>query len=411
MASALTWLRLAARNVLRQKRRSVLCALTVAGGVLALVAQAGFSKGVLRYLEDTIARGSLGEIQIHRAGYLASASATPLSLAFKDSDELRDKIRAVPGVQSVSPHLAFAGMVTQGVGQTMVVLRAVDESLEGSTCPGWAMSVTWGQGRPTLGPRDVVLGQELASGLGVAPGAHVTVSAENGAGRTNALEVAVTGTLGGGMPIENKRVGMMSLSLAQELLGLQGEVTEYAVSVLPDSDPAAVVAGLKAALGPHYEVHTWRQAAPFWDEGLSYTSLMWFMSALLLSVVCIAGITAAQTMTVLERTREIGAMVSMGVKRRQVAALFLSEAVLLGAMAAVLGALVSAAMVASLGAVGIPSSALGMEDGQMIRPRLDVGLMALAMVGAVVVTVASALVPAMRAARLRPVDALAGRSG
>ncbi len=408
MTTMARWVVFALRNLSRQPRRTALCALTVAFSVVGLVVQAGFSRGIIGYLERVVALGTMGEIQVHRQGYLKAVAATPISLAFDDTEALRAKIAGVPGVKALAPRLVFSGLVSQGRTQTMVVVRSVDPALEPAVCPNWLVSVTPPEGA-VFADRGTVLGKELLEGLDVPLGQLVTVSGENGRGRANALTLPVNGVVSAGMPIENKRVGMMSLDAAQELLDMKGRVTEYGVAVTSDASAVEVTRALRLALGPEYEAHTWREIVPLWRDGLEYISAMWVMSAVLLALVAIAGITAALTMNVLERTREIGAMLAMGIRRRGILALFLWETAFLGGVAAFLGAGVSVCVVMAMGLVGIPSAALGMEDHQMIRPSLDVPLTIAAILGAVAVTVVAGLVPARRAAKLRPVEALMGR--
>jgi putative ABC transport system permease protein len=113
-------------------------------------------------------------------------------------------------------------------------------------------------------------------------------------------------------------------------------------------------------------------------------------------------------MSALERTREIGTMMALGVRRARILVLFLLEAALLGLAGGGLGALTGGALVALLGrrpVVVAPPGGIPFRFVPHVAPSYLLGLVALVAAGAVLVS----LYPAWRASRLRPVEALAGK--
>ena len=144
-------LSMAFRNVLRNRRRTLI---TVAAMVVG-VAAVGTIRGVLNGLQDNIIKGSiegtLGALQIHRKGYLANVMSTPLSLDFVADEALLAKVRSVKGVKAIAPRIQFAGSLTltaaDGEEAPEAVFfggLAVDPVLEPVVCPQRARFFTPG---------------------------------------------------------------------------------------------------------------------------------------------------------------------------------------------------------------------------------------------------------------------------
>src|SRR4051812_42103074 len=103
---------LATRNLMRHRRRTAIALAALVVGVGALVVLRGLINGQQQVILENIVYGQLGAVQVHREGYLANVQGSPLSLDLEDSEVLRQRISAVPGVIGVSPRLAFGGMLS-----------------------------------------------------------------------------------------------------------------------------------------------------------------------------------------------------------------------------------------------------------------------------------------------------------
>ena len=164
---------------------------------------------------------------------------------------------------------------------------------------------------------------------------------------------------------------------------------------------------LRASLGPDYEVHTWSELFPF-IKSLTGTQDFIFsiISGVFLTVVLL-GIGNAMRMSVLERTREIGTMLAVGMRRRQIVKLFLTEGLVIGAIGGALGLTLGFLIVQFLGEHGISLPAPGASAPSMIRPFISMKFMVGGFLGTPVGAAVAPLWPAWRASRLRPVEALA----
>ncbi len=398
-------LRLALRNLSRHRRRTVLLALTGALGVTALLLIAGISTGFMRWLIETSVLAKIGAIQVHRAGYSKSAAATPLALAFEDSAGFREQISGVKGVTAVSGRVVFSGLVGSERGQTNFVGRGVEPAAEVRVCP---RAVDDFLGGAVLPEGSVVVGGALLSALKLRAGDRVQLQSTSAAGRVNALNLTLLAMRDVGAALDSRRVVAVPLLTAQALTGLEGRVTEYAVATGSLDEVDAVAARLRERLGPRFEVQTWSEVLGVWRDVIGYMNWMIAFAGLLLGVVVVTLQAAATSGAVYERVREIGTQLAVGMRRRDVQRLFLYEAALLGAIAAVAGVILGVAVVSALSAVGIPGRYFAFQGG-LVRPEVDWTIAVLGALGTFSAAVIAGLVPAWRASRLTPVEALRGK--
>ena len=260
-----------------------------------------------------------------------------------------------------------------------------------------------------------MLNADLARGLGAGvmdakapppPEQWPALLAADRDGALNGEGLRLAGMLVSATP-GDRRVGYLPLGTAQRVLRMEGRVTEYALAVEPLAQARKVRDALRAELGAGYEVHTWEEVFPFIAQILGQQDFLFgilstvFMAAVLLSIVNV------MLMSVLERVREIGTMLAVGMRRRHIVALFLLEGGVLGLVGGVLGALVGGAVTLYLHHRGILLPSPGANVDSIIRPSVTVGYMAYAVGLAAGGAAVASLYPAWRASKLRPVEALA----
>lgn len=414
-------LRLAFRNLTRNRRRTLLSLAAIMIGIGALISFRGFVNGQRRMMLSGMIDGSLGALQVHRKGYTANVQGLPLQLDMADSPELRARIAAVEGVVAVAPRIVFGAMLStpdrgEELGQTtFLVATAIEPGPERAVTP---IRFDWIQdGRPFDrgdGP-EVVLNQSLSESLGLRPLGRdqapppleqmPALLAADRDGALNGENVVLVGEQVSAMP-GDRRMGLVPLNTAQRLLRMEGRVTEYAVGIKRLEDAPEVRDRLAAALGPELEVHTWEELMPFIQELTSAQDFLLSMVAAIFLVIVLLGIVNSMLMNVLERVREIGTMLAVGMRRRQVVTLLVLEGTALGIGGGVLGALLGVGLTAFLHWRGIQLTAPGAAVENTLRPYVTPAAVLLSMLAAVVGASLAALWPAFRASRLRPVDAL-----
>ncbi len=397
---------LAVRNVGRNRRRSAITILAIFVCVMMVMALRGTIDGAAVLMASDAIEGRSGAIQIHKKGFVDNIEAVPTSINLPYTPELLAKIRAVPGVKAVTARIMFDGLVSNGKTQTLFIGRGVDVAHEAEVCPRADTLVNTGAPLKPGETNAAVLGFELAESFGLKVGETLTLQTTSPGGRANAMDLKAQGTTSSTLPFENKRVVTVPLATAQDLLGLKGRVTEYAVAVDKLEQVNDIRDRLQAALGPEFEVHTWEQLQVFVRDVIARQRMVMGLIAGVLWVIAFTVIANTMLMSVFERVREIGTLLAVGLRRRQVLTLFMLEATTLGFFGASLGAVVGRALLWVVASIGVPIDMPGTSGHSMLRPTVTLTFVGLVMVAAVVGAVLASAIPALRASKLNPVDAL-----
>ena len=399
------FLSIAARNLRRNTRRTLISAATVFAGVCAIVWMQGFADGFTNLIIEDTVYGKVGALQVHKRGW-HDADRSALEFDLPQDPRFEARIRKVAGVTHVAPRITFDGMLNNGKIATMFVATAIDPAQEDRVCPARRKDIAKG-GQP-LGPKshaDALLGGQLADSLSAGLDASLSVLATNRAGVANALDVTVRGLLPSRFIVESKRSVVVPLAFAQELLGMDQRVTEYVVAVTDPDEVEQVATRLRAALGKDFEVETWRDLAPAQRDVVTQTRVVLGSITVILFILVATGIANTMLMSVYERVREIGTMMSVGTRRNQVVVLFLAEAGMLGLCGALAGAVLGATVVIALGHSGVVAHPPG-GDPMTIHPVTTWAFVLRTMGLAVLGTLVAGMLPAWKAAHLRPADAL-----
>jgi lipoprotein-releasing system permease protein len=252
-------------------------------------------------------------------------------------------------------------------------------------------------GQPRLTSEDIVIGTDLAVELGVTVGDKLRVTTATGRDAT----LTVTGLFDLGNRGVNERSTFVALRTAQSLLGLTGGVTSLQVT-LHDPYAAEILARLAHGM-TGIRADSWiRTNLQFFTAvNAQQTSNTVIRLSVGLSVAL--GIASVLVVSVVQRSREIGILRAMGARRGQILRVFLIQGGVLG----LLGSLIGSA--AGVGALVAWHASVRQADGSplfplMIQPQLFV----VAAVVAALTGVLAAMAPALRAARLDPVEAIRG---
>jgi putative ABC transport system permease protein len=398
---------LAVRNVGRNRRRSLITGVAIFICMVMVMLLRGFIDAAQSLMEADVVEGRSGALQVHKKGYVDSIEAVPTRLNVPYSGELIAKMKAVPNVKGVTGRIMFNGLVSNGLTQTMFVGRGVDVLHEEDACPRARTVLKEGGAPLAVGDTSSALvGFELAESFGAKLGQTVTVQSSSPSGRSNALDLKVKGFSTSSFPFENKRVLSVPLTTAQSLIGLDGKVTEYALSVNDLSKLEKTRDAVQAALGPEFEVHTWKELNAFVRDVINRQNMIMGAIAAVLFIIALTVIGNTMLMSVFERVREIGTLLAVGVRRGQVLRMFIIEAAVLGLMGGAAGAVAGRLALFGAAAANIQIALPGTSGTAHLIPQVTPFFVLGAIVVATLGAVAASALPAVRASRLNPVDAL-----
>jgi len=341
-------------------------------------------------------------------GALKDGKLEPEKYLFSGADlqRLLSTLRANPDVALVTLKLGVSGLVSNGkvstifIGEGMVPEDAI--KLRGNF-----RNDRGGQLDPAK-PVAGVVASDLAHMLKLEPGQYGVVVASTVSGQTNAMDLEVGATFNTGNAGTNDKFLLLPLNFTQRLLATDG--ADRVVVQLGDGDrleqARAKIGAELAAAGFAVELHTWEELSAFYRQVRNLFDMIFAFIFSIVLIVVLMSIINTMTMSVVERTREIGTLRALGMNRRQVSLLFTVEGLLLVLLGSGTGAVLT--LLAATGANAAGFSYVPPNTSDSVRLLIDFvpGVMAQAFVLLAVVATVAALIPARRAARMKVVDAL-----
>lgn len=405
MHSYLVDVLLALRNVSRQKRRSSVAISAVCFGVVALLLAGGFIEWIYQAMREDTIHSHLGHAQIVRPGYLESGMADPFAYLLPDAPSERQAIAGLPHVQAVAPRLAFSGLISHGEATISFVADGVDPEQEALLSR--TLLISAGEGLSSKDPQGIIIGDGLAANLGVTVGDPVVLLSTTAAGGINAVEGHVRGLFSTVTKAYDDSALRLPLPLARQLLRVTG-AHRWLILLDDTAQTERLLSTLRGRFqGQAFDVVSWNQLADFYNKTVALFSKQVGVMKLIIAIIIVLSISNTLTMSVMERTREIGTSMALGYDRRAILRLFVSEAALLGLFGGALGVLVGVAAAQVISAIGIPMPPPpGMARGFTGQIHVTWRLAADALVLAFGTTLLASFYPAWKASRMNIVDAL-----
>jgi len=405
-------LRIASRNLFRYKRRTLLTLSLIVIGVLFVSGFTAVTGSFKTLMIGQITDSFVAHMQIHRKGYLAAIDTLPLTMNLKPQavKKVESLLKEIPGVEAYSPRIKFGGMFSNFTETTNIRLNGVDPGMEARTVPLLLPRVMEGEKRLIKG--EILVPELLARGMKVKVGDMVVIIATNKDGSVNGKQLKVGGILESATG-PGGRDGYVHIEDAMEILRMdEMEIGEIAVRVKDYNRLQEVFRNLEATLSgeqnkegkPIFEVHTWEQLSPFYNIARMIDMMTLFIRLMLIAVVLIS-IMNVMIMAVYERVREIGTMAAIGTLPAKILSLFLFEGFLLGAIGAVIGSILSIAMIYAINLAGFTYD-FGRQTGIILSATVN--CQDLVMISGIVVAVAviASLQPALKASQMDPIQAL-----
>lgn len=407
-----TLVAIAWRNVLRQRRRSLLTAGAMGIAVAFLMVVLALTEGMYGQMRDVLVTRNLGHVQVHPEAW---PGRRQLHDAFEDVDALVADLEERPGVRAVAARLygnALLGSAARTDGAQLVGVDPAREDAQRAL----SEDVVAGGWLPASAEGAVVLGADLADRLSVAVGDELVAVTQAADGSLGNELFTVTGVVRTGSPSVDRAGAFLHRADLSRLLALDDRAHELVV--LGTDDGHDTVKALAAALRPVLDgraalVRTWWEVDPglfqlFQMQGVS----TWILIGFFFGVSAI-GVINTLLMSVFERTRELGVMRAIGMRPRQLVALVVLESTMLAVLAVVGGAALGVVGDVLLVTQGIDFTVggQGYEMGDMTFDPIIKGRVTLAsvwqpVVGVLLFSLLAAVWPALRASRLKPIDAI-----
>lgn len=399
-------LKIAFRNIFRQKRRTLLTALTMFGGFTLAAISIGWSEGTYSYTIDMFTRNQMGHIQIHGKGYLDKPTLYNTIYNYR---QIGENISHLENLEAWCPRLYSSGLASVSEKSAGVRIIGIDPRLE-NDATRFDKKVVAGKTFSKNPSHEVILGSGLMKILEAGIGDSVVVVSQAADGSIANDIYEITGVVESGDDFSDRSSFYLHIADAQELFVLDRRIHEIAIIAKELADVNDLVEAVRREIGdPDLSIEPWQEfAKQFYVAMQADKQGAWIMIFIIILIVAV-GVLNTVLMTVLERIREYGVLRALGTRPVQIFRLILIETNFIAIGSILVGLVASTAInyLLSIKGVAIPE-AVTYGGVQFTKMYSEVNAMSL-YIPAVTVIITVTLVsifPALKAARTSPSRAM-----
>jgi putative ABC transport system permease protein len=403
--------KLAWRSLWKNRRRTLITTTMIAVGFALALISLGLADGFHNQMIRNAVRLGSGNLTVEQKGYPDEPSNDKLVMG---ASALREKIQEVPGVRNVSERIIVMGLIYTAENSAGVAIFGVDPASD-MTRETLEPKIIEGRYLTERDKRGVLIGADLARRLKTSVGGKAVVTAQDASGQISSQLVRVRGIFRTGINEMDGYVAQVSLPLARAVLGVSEGATQLAVFLENEKQQSRIRQEIEPLVSaPKAEVFDWEDVMPDLVLFVQMDNAGNYIFMGIIMVVVALGILNTILMSVLERTREFGLMVALGMHPRRLLGLVVLETVFLSLVSLAVGGLLGFGAHLYLAEYGFDMGFASQEKltaaGAVFDPVLYSELAparVLLLVGIVFsVTLAVGIYPAIRASRTDPVRAI-----
>lgn len=347
----MTWLKLATRNLFRNGRRSLFTVMAIGLGFAAVNALGGFTSYIFTNLEDSyIHIQGNGHLSIFKKGFLDEGKLDPTRYLLNEQDvgAIREVLQQHPEIVVATPELNISGLVSNGEVSTIFLASGRipdDVALIRSRSRTKVGRMKLFDGEPLTNDKinGVGMSKGLADQLRFGLGDTVVVMAPTVDGQINALDGQLRQTFNSPVEALEDKLMLVTLEFAQSLYDT---TSVDRINVLLNdgllTEPMRATLGRElAARGLNVEIKTWNELSTFYTKVKDMFDVIFLFAFLIVFTIVVMSVINTVGMAIMERTREIGTLRALGVKRRGIVGLFAVESMLLGLIGSLVGVILT----------------------------------------------------------------------
>ena len=399
------------RNLWRHRRRSVVVISSIGVGIFSMIFSMGFMNGMnVQMVENTIST-SLGHVAVHKKGFQDNMK---LENNFTADDAIYKALREAPAVVAFAPKIKVQGMVRSSETSRGVLIIGIDPEKEKkiSKIYDYTSKDEGSAFLDDMAADEVLISKAMAGKLDLVVGDRLVLMVQDKHREIIGEGLMVKGIFESPVDSFDKYVVFVGLKKLQEVTGLGDGISELTVLVKNKDRVRATRDYIRNALKDRdLEVLSWQDMAPNLVRAIALFDMIMYIFFAIVFVTVIFSVANTLIMAILERFHEIGVMKSIGTRPSWIFFMIMFEAVNLGFVGLAVGILAGVGITGLLGFTGIDFS-FYMESmrtwgtGSIIYPAIKILDLIVAVIIVLLTTVIAALYPAVKAARIRPLEAL-----
>lgn len=402
-------IQIAWRNVWRNKTRSLVIIIAVALGLWGGIFSDAFMQGMAEQQIYSVIHSETGHIQLNQPGFLLNHD---MQMQIQNADGIIGKIKTIPGVEGVSATIQVTAMASTASGSSGIMINGIQPA-DQEKVSDISKLLIQGDYFKSERANQVVIGQQLADKLKVKLHSRIVLTLQTITGDIIYGAFKVSGIFRTHDSEFDKQMVFARNKDLQQLIGFPPGAASIITVLLQNTDDTKKITTTLKQQYTGMQVQSWIQLSPMLQI-LSGTMMQFTLIFVGIILIALAfGIINTMLMAVLDRTREIGMLLSIGMKPSKVFGMIMLETIFLSLTGAVIGVLVSIASISWFGHTGINLSfiaegfnALGYSS--IVYPTLGFNFYIMLAIMVIIIALIAGLFPARRAVRLKPAEAVRG---
>ena len=407
----MSFLKLGFLNLFRQKRRTAISLLVITIGIGFLLLTIGHSKYIEWALRESTIHSETGHLQVFDPRFFDQGENTILEYGLDGFENIRKNLYQLPEVCLILARIDLMGLISNGEKSVACIGQGVEPGLEKQMRTLFGNSGT--QFDPLISEAQenerILLGNGLAKSLNAKTGDYITLMTTTAKGALNALDLKVAGTFSGYSPEYDARAMIIPLGAARMLLDTQKVKNLLVVLDKTENTDLLYHKILSHSKEKKYSVNLkkWHEQADYYNQVKQFYHQITGFLSLVLFLIVFFSTSNTVVMTIVERTTEIGTMLSMGTSKWQTLKTFFYEGLCIGLIGGILSISFAYGLSELINSFNITlPPPPGLTDGYPLMIRNEWNFYAQIFGVTVLITSFSSLLPALRATHMKIVDAL-----
>jgi len=405
--------KMALRNLWKNKRRTIITLASIAFGLLLSLTFTGIGDYSYTNMINGAARMGSGHASVIPDGYLDTPT---LDKTIRDINKLTQRIEASKSVTACVPRIVGQTMISTPKDSVGAAFIAIDPDQESSESAFYLDYINEGKLFSKDSKKGIVIGRKMADRLKVGLGNKLVYTTTDKNGEITSGLARVSGIFETGASEADGYLILLPIDRMRSILAYEpDEATQLAIFLDDHHRADRLVEQIQAfTQDPTKQAVTWRSTSPDMAGWVAMDSTVNYLFQIIIFLMVAAGILNTILMSVLERTREFGIMMAIGMSPSRLIGLVLAEAVWVGIFGIIAGLVVTAPLYWYLHTDGLDLSGMFTDSadvaGVIFDPTIynDLRLESLIVIiiGAFLITLLSGIYPAFKAGRVQPVESI-----
>ncbi len=402
MLFSLSW-----RNVWRNRVRSTVIIFSVAVGIFAGLYSTAFFKGMADQRIRKVIDTELSYIQVHKPGFRETSD---FKILMTGTGRLTEKIAGVPHVTGVSERIVSQSMIASAETASGVIVKGVDIANE-KKVTNLQDKIIDGKYFEGIKRNPVVIGKKLAEKLNVRVRSKVVITLQDMDNNITSGAFRVVGIFSTNDNMYDEANVFVRFSDLKQLIDFPDDAADEIVINLEDNKYMPTVMAQVKKLAGDYEVLDWKQLSPEMDYLIEAMDMYMYIFIIIILLALLFGIINTMLMVVMERTKEIGMLMAIGMNKFRIFSMIVLESVMLSLTGGIVGVILggAAAKWGETHPVDLGWWAQGYEQigyDAFVYTSIDPAMMVNVTLLVMLTGVIAALYPAYKALKNDPADAL-----